>query len=306
MHYKETAQAGNSYLHLWDVASIKTFDGGFLFDKTSIPEGTERLPKGVFLRGDFVERKATLIKTVKVTKAVAVSDTEVRIAKGHLLLATDIIGVAGKAILVGTIDTSNDDYDAITITAGALGAVAINTILQSYSAASSGGVKGVFELEVTANATAGDKIQIAGIEYEFAAAIDAGKIVIGATVGETVANLDNALEQELALTSLYNITFKGAKITFTQKVAGVGAIPELVVTPTGGTLAATIAQKTPAVPATGAPILPDGLNPVEVELDKEASCSIMFRADGIVTSRLPQAPTEEIKAALRDCQFLNK
>ena len=37
MHYKETAQAGNSYLHLWDVASEKAFDGGFLLTTTSFP-----------------------------------------------------------------------------------------------------------------------------------------------------------------------------------------------------------------------------------------------------------------------------
>lgn len=191
MDYKITPQSGNSYLHMWDVASIKTFDGGFLFDTASIPEGTERLPKGVFLKADFAEQKATLVKTAVVTKAVTTAATEVQIAKGHFLLATDVIGIGDKYVTVGTIDTSDDEYDAITIDANDLGELAKGTVLQLFD-------------------------------------------------------------------------------------------------------------------AEGEVINPDGMSPVEIEIDGQPSCSIMFRADGIVTSRLPQAPTEEIKAALRDCQFLNK
>lgn len=190
MDYKITPQSGNSYSHMWDVATMKTLDGGFLFNKATVPAGTEKLPKGVFLKADLTEQKAVIVKTVKLAKALLTTDTEIEIEKGHFLLATDKIGVGEKSITVGVIDTSDEAVDVITITADALGALAKGDVLQTYDA------NGV--------------------------------------------------------------------------------------------------------------VNPDGLNPVDVVLDAQPTCSIMFRADGIVKSRLPQATTVAIETALKDCQFLNK
>lgn len=189
MHYKETPQAGNSYLHIWDVASEKAFDGGFLLTTTSFPAGTEIVPKGTFLRGDLVNRTAVPVKTVVLAAAVLSTDTEVKIKKGHNLIATDKIGTDSASVTVGTIDTSSDDYDVITIVADALGALADGAVLQSHDA------------------------------------------------------------------------------------SGV--------------------------------IVPNGLLHRDVEIDDETPCSIVFRADGIVSSRLPQPVSTAIETALKDCQFLN-
>ena len=197
-------------------------------------------------------------------------------------------------------------YDSFTIDAGSLGALAKDSVLQTYGKASAGGVKGVYELSITSNATAGDKISINGIEFEFASEAGAGKVVVGASASASAANLDNVLEQELALTSVFDITYSGVKVIFTQKVAGVGAIPTLVVTPEStGTLAAAIEQETAGVAADSYPVNPDGLCPVDVEIDAEPTVSVMFRADGIVETTLPLAVTPAIWAALPFCQFLN-
>lgn len=194
MEYKETPQSGNSYLHVWDVASARVFDGGFLFDKTTVPDGTETLPKGVFLKVDQVERKATLIKTAVLFEAITNVSTTVKIKKGSLLLATDIVGINGAAVLVGTIDTSNADYDSFDIVADSLGALAEGAVLQTYDEA-----------------------------------------------GSSNKNAVN----------------------------------------------------------------PDGINPVDVTLDAEPSCSAIYAVDGIVTERLPHEPTDAIKTALKFCQFLS-
>jgi hypothetical protein len=138
MDYTETAQSGNSYSHMWDVETTREFEGGFLFDKTTVPSGTEKLPKGVFLKVDHTERKATLVKTAVLAAAVTAESTEVRIEKGSMLLATDIVGTGSAAVLVGTIDSSNDDYDSFDIEANALGALAEGAILQQFSAAENG------------------------------------------------------------------------------------------------------------------------------------------------------------------------
>ena len=139
MDYTNTAQTGNSYTHMWDVATTREFEGGFLFDLATVPAGTLTLPKGALLKVDHVERKATLIKAPVLQAALLIGATEVRLKKGSLLLATDVIGTAAIGITVGTIDTSNADYDAITIVAGSLGALAVGTILQTYDSAGGSG-----------------------------------------------------------------------------------------------------------------------------------------------------------------------
>lgn len=306
MNYSVTDQSGNSYTHMWDVASAKTFDGGFRLSTTELPDALKTLPRGTFLKVDHAERTATVVKTAVLHEAITAESTAAKIKKGALLVATDVLGIGTKAVVVGAIDTSNAAYDSFTIDAGSLGALAKDSVLQTYGKASAGGVKGVYELSITSNATAGDKISINGIEFEFASVAGAGKVVVGASASASAANLDNVLEQELALTSVFDITYSGVKVIFTQKVAGVGAIPTLVVTPeSSGTLAAAIEQETAGVAADSYPVNPDGLCPVDVEIDAEPTVSVIFRADGIVETTLPQAVTPAIRAALPFCQFLN-
>jgi hypothetical protein len=307
MNYSVTDQSGNSYTHMWDVASAKTFDGGFRLSTTELPDALKTLPRGTFLKVDHAERTATVVKTAVLHEAITAESTVAKIKKGALLVATDVLGIGTKAVVVGAIDTSNAAYDSFTIDAGSLGALAKDSVLQTYGKASAGGVKGVYELSITTNATAGDKISINGIEFEFASVAGAGKVVVGASASASAANLDNVLEQELALTSVFDITYSGVKVIFTQKVAGVGAIPTLVVTlgESNGTLAAAIEQETAGVAADSYPVNPDGLCPVDVEIDAEPTVSVMFRADGIVETTLPQAVTPAIRAALPFCQFLN-
>ena len=249
MNYSVTDQSGNSYTHMWDVASAKTFDGGFRLSTTELPDALKTLPRGTFLKVDHAERTATVVKTAVLHEAITAESTVAKIKKGALLVATDVLGIGTKAVVVGAIDTSNAAYDSFTIDAGSLGALAKDSVLQTYGKASAGGVKGVYELSITTNATAGDKISINGIEFEFASAAGAGKVVLGGSASASAANLDNVLEQELALTSVFDITYSGVKVIFTQKVAGVGAIPTLDVTPvaSSGTLAATIEQETAGV-----------------------------------------------------------
>lgn len=189
MHYKETAQAGHSYLHLWDVASEKAYDGGFLLDTSSFPIGTKVVPKGTLVKCDLSERIAVPVKTVVLAEALTAEGTALKIEKGHNLIATDKIGTSTASVTVGTIDDSNENYDVITIEANALGALSEGDILQSHD------TEGV--------------------------------------------------------------------------------------------------------------IVPNGLIHRDVEIDDETLCSVIFRADGIVISRLPQPVSPAIETALKDCQFLN-
>ena len=136
MQQKITEQSGNSYSHMWDVATMKQFDGGFLLNKACLPTGTEKLPKGALLKANFTTRIAVMVKTAVLQANLAADGTTVKILKGHNLLATDIIGINGNSVLVGTITTSNAKYDSFVILAGALGgALTAGDILQQYTAA---------------------------------------------------------------------------------------------------------------------------------------------------------------------------
>ena len=193
MNYTQTDQSGNSYTHMWDVASTKSFDGGFAIDKTTLPASTEKLPKGAFLKVDHTERTAKVIKTAVIQTAVLTTDTVVKVKKGAMLVSTDVLGVSGKAVTVGTIDTSNANYDSFAITANALGALSVNDMLQTFDAAGA-----------------------------------SGKVAVN----------------------------------------------------------------------------PDGLNLCDVEIDDMPTCTVIFRADGVVKSALPQSVTTAIAAALPNVQFL--
>lgn len=135
MHTSVTPQSGKSYTHLWDVGTTREFEGGFLFNKATVPAGTEKLPKGILLKVDQVERKATMVKTAVLHEAITALSTAVKIEKGSLLLATDIIGNGTAGVEVGTIDTSNAAYDSFAITADDFGALAAGAILQQMTAA---------------------------------------------------------------------------------------------------------------------------------------------------------------------------
>lgn len=139
MDYTNTAQTGKSHTHMWDVDTTREFEGGFLFDKATVPVGTLTLPKGVLLKVDHVERKATLLKTAVLQAQLTALATEVRILKGSHLLATDVIGTAAQAVTVGAIDTSDADYDSFAISADDLGALAVGAILQTYDSAGAAG-----------------------------------------------------------------------------------------------------------------------------------------------------------------------
>lgn len=229
------------------VESIFRRTGGFNLVTTNLSPGAI-LPPLTPLSLNFATRKATVVKNVKVYENALINATAIKVAKGSLAFVGMYLGNGEKAAQVTAINTTNAAYDLLTITLGAAvtaGQVLFETIAQVGAVNE---VKGVHTLTVSANATAGDKIKFNDIEIEFAAAPAEGKAVVGATTAATVQNLDDVLDEYTELTDLYEISYKGAKIIFKEKVGGTGT-PVLVVTPveSTGTLAAAIEETTEGV-----------------------------------------------------------
>lgn len=132
MYYKRKEARGNSYTHLWDVSTERVYDGGFGLDKSNLPIDLKELPRGAILSVDLKERTARVIKTVELAEALTAESTKVKISKGSLVKAGDILGVGDKSITVGVLDTSDVGFDSFEIEANALGTAEINTVLSSY------------------------------------------------------------------------------------------------------------------------------------------------------------------------------
>ncbi len=111
MYYKETLptniQEGN-----WDEKTCVRRQSGFVVDETGLPSTLKWLPKGAPL-AYASDGKVTVCKTAKAYEAAAKSATALKVNKGHLFAVGDTIG--GSAI--SAIDSSNADYDLLTVAA---------------------------------------------------------------------------------------------------------------------------------------------------------------------------------------------
>lgn len=280
-----------------DVASIYRRFGGFNLDITNLVAGSI-VPPLAPLHIDFATRKAYVVKNVKVYENALSNATKIKVYKKSAAYVGMVLGDGTKSAEVTAIDTTNAAYDELTITLGV--AVTAKQVLMAVASAGNA-TKGVYTLTISTNPTAGDKISVGGIEFEFAAAPAEGKAVVGASASATAANLDSVLEQELALTSVYDITYKGATIKFTQKVAGVGAVPALVVTPVAetGTLAAAIATTTAGVAGASTPALvANALNYAAVKVENGATVTAIGAVMEVEADKLVMPVSEADKVNL--------
>ena len=98
---------------VWDEKSCVRRIGGYDIDKTSLPEGATHLLKGTVMAYDASTGKVKLVHTAKVYEKANQSAVSIKVEKGGSLKVGDTIN--GKAVSV--IDTSNTNFDVITIEA---------------------------------------------------------------------------------------------------------------------------------------------------------------------------------------------
>ena len=111
--------------------TVYRLSGGFNFEDTNVPNGTMLMPL-VPLYVDLKTRKASAVKNVKVVEKVS-TGTKIKIAKGSLAYKGMHLGDGTNGATVSSINTSNEKYDELTMSA-ALAAEA-DTVLFEASAA---------------------------------------------------------------------------------------------------------------------------------------------------------------------------
>ena len=278
---------------LWNQATTYRLAGGFNLDDDKLVAGTF-LTSLVPLAVDFATRKAKAVKNVKVYENAAANAVAIKIEKNSLAYVNMYLGNGTKAAQVTAIDKTNAAYDALTITLGA--AVTAGNILFETTAVV--GVLGVYTLTIGTVPAVDDKLTINGIDYTFAAADAEGKIMIGADKVATAKNLQDTVEAD---NQDFVVKANGAKLVFTQKVAGIGAIPVIVVTQTGGgTLAASIAQTTAGVSGTSTEPLnvANFLNYARVKVEAGATVTAIGQAYEIKESKLTVPVSAKDKVSL--------
>lgn len=83
---------------------------------------------------ETADGKFTVIKGYRLVNAVASGDTTIKIAKGSGVVVGDVIATAKKGVACTAIDTSNADYDEVTVTMGV--EIANGTLLYQAKSAS--------------------------------------------------------------------------------------------------------------------------------------------------------------------------
>ena len=84
-------------------------------------------PAHDIMPGTALDASGKPIKAYRLTKAVGSSDTTIQIEKGSGIASGDIIGHGKKAVASTKVDTSNPNYDIVTVTMGV--EIAIGTVL---------------------------------------------------------------------------------------------------------------------------------------------------------------------------------
>lgn len=275
------------------IETIYRLSGGFNLDDDKLAVNSF-LPVLAPMAIDFATRKAKAVKNVKIYENAAANAVALKIVKNSLAYVDMYLGNGVKAAQVTAIDKTNAAYDTLTVTLGA--AVVAGQILFETGVAAS--VKGVYTLTIGTVPAVDDTLTVNGINYVFAAADAEGKIMIGADKVATAGKLQDTLEAD---NQDFVVKANGAKLVFTQKVAGVGAIPVIAVTQTGGgTLAASIAQTTAGVSGVSTEPLnvANFLNYARVKVESGATVTAIGQAYEIKESKLTVPVSAKDKVSL--------
>lgn len=111
---------------LYAVDSGYRSQGGFNLETTELPAGSH-LPVLAPLHIDFANRNASLVNRLKVVEAAAKGATSIKVQKNSFAKAGTYAVSESNIITVSEVDTTNEAYDVLTVTATtadiALGAV---------------------------------------------------------------------------------------------------------------------------------------------------------------------------------------
>lgn len=137
VNFTHTDPAKNKPVRIEQVFAEKPGGGLVVNPAFDAPETT-----AVGLNSDG---KYALIKAYPLVAAVAAADTSVKIAKGSGVAVGDVIAAGKKGVACTAVDTSNSDYDVVTVTLGV--DIAAGKVLYQAAAASASAAAPIYTPE---------------------------------------------------------------------------------------------------------------------------------------------------------------
>lgn len=128
IEFKRNAIAGHTP-EIWR-GECKILPGGFK-PKNTIPNGTV-LHRGTLLEVNFEEMSAAVLKLAVILNGG--TTTKPRIEKGHCFAVGDVVAKVGKddkSVTINAIDTSNAEYDVLTLSAAITGLAKDDVIVEA-------------------------------------------------------------------------------------------------------------------------------------------------------------------------------
>ncbi len=120
--------------------------GGFKLETTGLPPD-ELVTPGTPVGFDEVTRKVTVLKTAVLYANATDTATNYQVKKGHFLTVGEDLGaeIGGAAYAITAIDTSNADFDVITIGTNLGVALTVGDVL--FKSSANGAAAGALHLE---------------------------------------------------------------------------------------------------------------------------------------------------------------
>lgn len=275
---------------------LEDIPGGVSLDKTRIPATLLYVLAGSPVNVNKTTRVAELIKTA-VCVASSASGDAVRVAKGHLFAAGDIITDGYVVCAISSITTSNANYDVIVPATTFVNYAEGVVIVESAT-----GKVGGTHATVTVTIASGKTITVndpsgksAGINVSIATAGDdnlacsfAGKTLTIALASTTASKNTPAVEVQAAIRALVTPSFDFSAFVVTgDELAGSG------VTPATGVMAVNNPYKYEANGLVKSTVNVEGAN---------ADCSVVLKG-AVRESALPYPVSAGMKATLPGITF---
>ena len=132
-----TREVGSNSIPVWQGTDkdIQLAQGGFLLSATGLADKA-LIPAGTPVVFDEANRTASILGTEVAQANAAGTDVAYKVLKGHTLKVGDYLAsgaTGGKAYAITAIDTSNADYDTVTV-GTTIGAVTAGDLLYASTA----------------------------------------------------------------------------------------------------------------------------------------------------------------------------
>jgi len=95
----------------WNERTCIRRQGGYNLSTDNLPSSLQYLPKGAVLAYDTETETASVVKSVKLYEAASSGATEIKVEKNSAVAVGDVVG----GVTISAIDTTNDDYDVLTV-----------------------------------------------------------------------------------------------------------------------------------------------------------------------------------------------